>query len=419
MLTSTTFLLRYLACWLLAIAPLSVWAQACPVDLPVSQTFAVTLAPAVFTVPNNVTRVRVIAVGASGGIVTGFANSAGGGARAEGTYNVASGQTVTVIVGSPGANGPSEAGGGGASGAYIGSTLAVIAGGGGGEDNTGNGAVGTTTQAGSNGGTPAGQDCSAGGLGGLAGAGGQFGEIPGTAGCQTGDGGGGGGGLNSPGGSGPTTGLVAGRIAPTGGGQCSIAGAAGGAAGAGNPAGSVGVAGGYGLCGGGGADFRESGGGGGYSGGGGGPEGQFPGGGGSFVSGSASTPTLVAGALTTATVNGLVRICYALPIATSLAITKNNSTTTLVAGSTTTYNVVISNNGPGPADQAVLRDPFAAGLACTAVNCASTFGGASCPPGGSTTIAQLQSSAGIPIPVFPANSSLTFAVTCGVTATGL
>lgn len=417
MLTSIPYLLRCLASWLFAIAPLSVWAQACPVDLPVSQTFAVTLTPAVFTVPNNVTRIRLVAVGASGGVVTGSANSAGGGARAEGTYNVASGQTVTVIVGAPGANGPSEAGGGGASGAYIGSTLAVIAGGGGGEDNTGNGAVGTTTLAGSNGGNPAGQDCSAGGLGGLAGAGGQFGEIPGTAGCQTGDGGGGGGGINGSGGSGPT-GLPGTRTSATGGGQCSIAGAAGGSAGTGNPAGSVGVAGGYGICGGGGADFRESGGGGGYSGGGGGPEGQFPGGGGSFVSGTAATPTLVAGALTTATVDGLVRVCYALPVPTSLAITKNNSTVTLVAGSTTTYNIVVSNNGPGPADQAVLRDPLAAGLSCTSVNCASALGGASCPPGGSTTIAQLQSSAGISLPIFPANSSLTFTVTCGVTATG-
>jgi uncharacterized repeat protein (TIGR01451 family) len=419
MLTSTTFFLRCLAFWLVAMAPLSVWAQACPVDMPVSQTFAVTFSPQVFTVPNNVTRIRLIAVGASGGVATTSANSAGGGARAEGTYSVSSGQTVTVIVGAPGGSGDLEAGGGGASGAYIGTTLAVIGGGGGGEDNTGDGGVGTTTLAGSNGGSPAGGDCTAGGLGGLAGAGGQFGEVPGTAGCQTGDGGGGGGGINGPGGSGPTTGLVAGRISPTGGGQCSILGASGGISGEGNPAGSVGAAGGFGICGGGGADQQESGGGGGYSGGGGGPEGRLPGGGGSFVSGSAVTPTLVAGALTTVAVNGLVRICYSLPIATSLAITKNNSTTTLVAGSTTTYNIVVSNNGPGPADQAVLRDPPTAGLACAAVNCASALGGASCPLAGSTTIANLQSAAGIALPVFPANSSLTFTVTCGVTATGL
>ena len=100
--------------------------------------------------------------------------------------------------------------------------------------------------------------------------------------------------------------------------------------------------------------------------------------------------------------------------AANLTITKTNGVGTLTAGQTTTYTVVVSNGGPSAANNARLADPAVPGLACTTVTCSSST--ATC-PAGPIAIASLQS--GLLIPGFPANSSLTFAVVCGVTATGL
>jgi uncharacterized repeat protein (TIGR01451 family) len=97
-----------------------------------------------------------------------------------------------------------------------------------------------------------------------------------------------------------------------------------------------------------------------------------------------------------------------------LAITKSDSFAARPAGATTSYAITITNGGPSPADNAVVADPMAAGLACSQVACSSA-GGASCP--GSLTVSGLQ--AGVPIPSLPANSTVTLALTCGVRATGL
>ncbi len=104
----------------------------------------------------------------------------------------------------------------------------------------------------------------------------------------------------------------------------------------------------------------------------------------------------------------------------SLAISKTNTVSTLTAGQTTTYTIVISNDGPDAADGSLLRDPIVPGLNCTAVSCTSAAGttcAASAPPA-SVTMANLQGS-GIPIISFPARSTLTFTVSCGVTASGV
>jgi uncharacterized repeat protein (TIGR01451 family) len=98
---------------------------------------------------------------------------------------------------------------------------------------------------------------------------------------------------------------------------------------------------------------------------------------------------------------------------TQLTISKTNGVSTLTAGETTTYTIVVSNLGPSAADNAVLIDPVAPGLSCTSVTCSSAT--ATCPVA-PIPIANLQ--AGLPITGFPANSSLTFLVVCGVTATG-
>jgi uncharacterized repeat protein (TIGR01451 family) len=103
-----------------------------------------------------------------------------------------------------------------------------------------------------------------------------------------------------------------------------------------------------------------------------------------------------------------------------LTISKTNSTATLVAGASTTYTIVISNGGPDAANGSLLRDPAATGLSCTAVSCTAATGttcAVSAPPA-NVTIANLQGS-GIPIPSFPASSTLTFTVSCGVTASGV
>ncbi len=105
---------------------------------------------------------------------------------------------------------------------------------------------------------------------------------------------------------------------------------------------------------------------------------------------------------------------YAGP--TLLTITKSNGRTTLTAGQTTSYTVTVANLGPTNAPGAVLYDPIAPGLNCTSVSCAVTAGTASCPV--SPTISALQSSGLSITPTFSANSTLSFVVTCGVTATG-
>ena len=113
----------------------------------------------------------------------------------------------------------------------------------------------------------------------------------------------------------------------------------------------------------------------------------------------------------TATASNAVQACA------ELSITKTDNTTTLAAGQTTVYSIVISNSGPFSANNALLKDPAAPGLACTAVACTAATGAASCASLGAVSLPLLQGS-GIVLNNFPAGSSYTFQVTCGVTATG-
>lgn len=105
----------------------------------------------------------------------------------------------------------------------------------------------------------------------------------------------------------------------------------------------------------------------------------------------------------------------------NLQIFKTNGVTTLVAGSTTSYTVTVTNLGPSDVAGALLKDPAVPGLVCTSVTCASTTGAAVCPTPANVSLANLQSPPGAGITLdntFPANSSITFALQCGVTATG-
>ena len=105
--------------------------------------------------------------------------------------------------------------------------------------------------------------------------------------------------------------------------------------------------------------------------------------------------------------------------ATNLLITKTNALTTLVAGQTISYAVTITNNGPGSASGATIRDPVASGLSCTTVTCTVLAGGAVCPVPPALTMPNLQGPAGVAVPTFPAGSSIRLDVGCTVTATGV
>ena len=101
---------------------------------------------------------------------------------------------------------------------------------------------------------------------------------------------------------------------------------------------------------------------------------------------------------------------------TSLTISKTNGVNSLIAGQTTSYTITVANLGPTAAPGTVLTDPAVTGLSCTSVTCTSTAANM-CPA--SPSISALQQSTGLQIsPTFAANTTATFVVRCGVTATG-
>lgn len=101
---------------------------------------------------------------------------------------------------------------------------------------------------------------------------------------------------------------------------------------------------------------------------------------------------------------------------TTLTIAKTNNTPTFWPGTTTSYTITVANLGPAAADGALVADPVATGLSCTAVSC-TTSGGATCPTP-PLSLATFQNT-GIPVSPFPANSTATFVLLCDVTATGV
>lgn len=124
-----------------------------------------------------------------------------------------------------------------------------------------------------------------------------------------------------------------------------------------------------------------------------------------------------------ATDNNATATVTLTPIA-NITISKTNGLGgTVQAGQTVVYTVTVAHLGGSPAAPSFLLDPGVTGLSCASVTCAPTGVGATCPIAGSTTIPYLQGTAGtglgIQINTFSQNQTLTFAVTCGVTATGL
>jgi uncharacterized repeat protein (TIGR01451 family) len=102
--------------------------------------------------------------------------------------------------------------------------------------------------------------------------------------------------------------------------------------------------------------------------------------------------------------------------AATLTIAKTNGVGTLTAGQTTSYTITVANLGPASVTNAVLSDPAVAGLSCLpTVTCAVASGTATCPTA-PISLASVQT--GLPIPSLGVNSSMTFVLTCAVTATG-
>jgi uncharacterized repeat protein (TIGR01451 family) len=116
--------------------------------------------------------------------------------------------------------------------------------------------------------------------------------------------------------------------------------------------------------------------------------------------------------------NNVATVTSTVSPATALTISKTNGTTTLVAGQTTNYTVTVSNLGPANAPNSIVKDPSVTGLSCTSATCTTT-GTATCPAGTpAALLAALQSPGGAIIPTFNATATVSFVVSCGVTATG-
>lgn len=115
-----------------------------------------------------------------------------------------------------------------------------------------------------------------------------------------------------------------------------------------------------------------------------------------------------------------LRLCA--PIV-NLTVTKGNGGNTVTSETTTSYTVTVANTGPNAADGSVLTDAPDAGLSCTSVSCTSVSGGAVCPavgtnPGELSVGNLISPGTGVIISTLPANSSLTFSLTCSVNASG-
>jgi uncharacterized repeat protein (TIGR01451 family) len=88
----------------------------------------------------------------------------------------------------------------------------------------------------------------------------------------------------------------------------------------------------------------------------------------------------------------------------TLSISKVASTSVVAPGSPLSFTIVVTNNGPSPADGAVITDPAIAFYTVNAVSCPTTTGGATCPTPLNVTALQ---TTGMTVATFPAGASIT------------
>ncbi len=122
--------------------------------------------------------------------------------------------------------------------------------------------------------------------------------------------------------------------------------------------------------------------------------------------------------------NTATAVTTATCVSANVSITKSDAVTTVTAGSITSYTVTVANAGPGSASGSVLTDTASPGLVCNAVTCTGTTGGAVCPvvgagPGQLSIANLLSPGSGVVLASLPATSSISFAISCSVTASGL
>ncbi|WP_454832366.1 hypothetical protein [Pseudoxanthomonas wuyuanensis] len=108
--------------------------------------------------------------------------------------------------------------------------------------------------------------------------------------------------------------------------------------------------------------------------------------------------------------------CTSVPTV-NLSIAKGANPTAVRSSQPVTYTFQLDNDGPGPGDGVVFRDPAVTGVDCSAATLmCSASGGATCPA--TLDVASLQGT-GLVIPIFPAGGALQLMMSCTVTAEGL
>jgi uncharacterized repeat protein (TIGR01451 family) len=105
----------------------------------------------------------------------------------------------------------------------------------------------------------------------------------------------------------------------------------------------------------------------------------------------------------------------------NLSVTKTNNLNAVTAGATISYTVTFANLTPSLAVSGVfIQDTASAGLNCVSATCSNNGTSATCPAPynpGPASASTLLSGFTLTNPL-PANSSLSFVITCGVTASG-
>ncbi len=86
---------------------------------------------------------------------------------------------------------------------------------------------------------------------------------------------------------------------------------------------------------------------------------------------------------------------------------------TVDSGATTLYTITVTNDGPKPANDALVTDPVPTGLSCTTATCTAS-GGAVCPAQTGAALATALQGSGATVPTLPVGETVTFVLSCQV-----
>jgi uncharacterized repeat protein (TIGR01451 family) len=122
-----------------------------------------------------------------------------------------------------------------------------------------------------------------------------------------------------------------------------------------------------------------------------------------------------AGLVDTVAANNTSSVNTVIGIA-NVSIAKSDSVTSTASGNSLTYSINVSNAGPSAADGTRVSDTLRSGLSACAVSGCTATGAAVCPAAASWP--NLLTPGGVLVATLPAGGSITFALTCTVSATG-